>query len=282
MDTTPLDGYKKIIVTLLTLIAGSLGLFITDPGKAQTVGQFLTDVIGPVAITLVGVIYTVVQGQIDKEKVRTSSPAASSSKSGETDQSPKACRDGSSDPSASTPPAAATPAPAIPAAPVDNYLPVDLDAALGSAEESCRKDSQEVTPVSRAFYFYPIVTRFDLREVPREKRIDEAKRLVDKAIELFTEAFKFQTKLPKPPTPAEANSYHAYMLKLKKDYEKANNLTCSDKTFEELRNLISYFNDLSSARDGLAQLSGKTVDWSIYGSGAFTPTQVGWDYVRLL
>ncbi len=282
MDTTPLDGYKKIIVTLLTLIAGSLGLFIHDPAKAQTVGQFLTDVIGPVAITLVGVIYTIVQGQIDKEKVRTTATSTTKSNTGEAGQSPKACRDGSSAPSASTPPAVAAAAPSIPAAPADNYLPLDLDAAVGAAEESCRKDGVEVTPISRAFYFYPQVTSFDLREVPREKRICEAKRLVDKAVELFSEAFKFQTRLSKPPTRAEAVDYHAYMLKLKKEYEKANNLTCSDRTFEELRNLVSYFNELYNAQDGLAQLSGKTVDWSIYGSGAFTPTQVGWDYVRLL
>ena len=272
MDTTPLDGYKKIIVTILSLVAGSLGLFITDPGKAQTVGQFLIDVLSPVAITLVGVIYTIVQGQIDKEKVKTAATITGNSTSGEVNQSPKA------ESAAAQQPAAA---PCIPAAPVDNYIPLDLDSAVGSAEESCRRDAVEVTPVSRAFYFYPIVTRFDLRDVPREKRVDEAKRLVDKAVELFVEAFKFQTKLPRPPTPAEAVNYHGYMLKLKKDYEKANNLTCSDKTFEELRNLISYFNDLYTARDGLAQLSGKTVDWSIYGSGAFTPTQVGWDYVKL-
>jgi DNA-binding cell septation regulator SpoVG len=273
MDTTPLDGYKKIIVTLLTLIAGSLGLFINDPARAQTVGQFLTDVIGPVAITVVGIIYTIVQGQIDKEKVKANSVIASEAKQSiNSSSSPKV------DSAAAPQPAAA---PCIPAAPTDNYVPLDLDAALGSAEESCRKDSQEVTPVSRAFYFYPIITRFDLREVPREKRVDEAKRLVDKALELFSEAFKFQTKLTRPPTPAEAVNYHGYMFKLKKDYEKANNLTCSDKTFEELRNLISYFNDLYTARDGLAQLSGKTVDWSVYGSGAFTPTQVGWDYVKL-
>jgi DNA-binding cell septation regulator SpoVG len=267
MDTTPLDGYKKIIVTILTLVAGSIGLFVTDPAKAQTIGQFLIDVLGPVAITLVGVIYTVVQGNIDKEKVKTAATTA-----GEASQSPKA------ESAAAQQPAAAL---SIPAAPVDNYIPLDLDSAVGSAEESCRRDGVEVTPVSRAFYFYPIVTRFDLRDVPREKRVDEAKRLVDKAVELFAEAFKYQTKLPKPPTPAEAVNYHGYMLKLKKDYEKANNLTCSDKTFEELRNLISYFNDLYTAHDGLAQLSGKTVDWSIYGSGAFTPTQVGWDYVKL-
>ena len=271
METTPLDGYKKIIVTLLTLIAGSLGLFITDPAKAQTIGQFLIDVLGPVAVTLVGIIYTVVQGNIDKEKVKAS-PMIAAATAGEAKQSPKAESVAAQQPAA---------APVIPAAPVETYVPVDLDAAVGSAEESCRKDGVEVTPISRAFYFYPQVTRFDLREVPREKRICEAKRLVDKAVDLFCEAFKYQTKLPKPPTPAEANNYHAFMLKLKKDYEKANNLSCSDKTFEELRNLVSYFNELYNAQDGLAQLNGKTVDWSIYGGGAYTPTQVGWDYVKL-
>jgi len=56
MDTTPLDGYKKIIVTILSLIAGSSGLFVTDPAKAQTIGQFLIDVLGPAAISLVGIV----------------------------------------------------------------------------------------------------------------------------------------------------------------------------------------------------------------------------------
>jgi DNA-binding cell septation regulator SpoVG len=270
METTPLDGYKKIIVTLLTLIAGSLGLFITDPAKAQTVGQFLVDVIGPVAITLVGIIYTIVQGQIDKEKVKAAPKLAAIS---EAKPSPKA----ESAPSQQLPVA-----PIMPAAPVETYTPFDIDAAVGAAEESCRKDGQEVTPISRAFYYYPLITSFDLREVPKAKRICEAKRLIDKAVELFSEAFKFQTKLPKPPTLAEANNYHAYLLKLKKDYEKANGLTCSDNTFDELRNLISYFNELYNAQDGLAQLAGKTLDWSIYSGRAYSPTQVGWDYVKLL
>jgi DNA-binding cell septation regulator SpoVG len=268
MDTTPLDGYKKIIVTILTLIAGSLGLFITDPSKAQTIGQFLLDVIGPVAITLVGIIYTIVQGNIDKEKVKTTAFIAP----------PKA--NGAASLPAAAPrvnPAALATAPA--AAP---YIPFDIGAAIGAAEEQCRKDGVEVTPISRAFYFYPFVTRFDLREVTRTERLSEAKRLVDKAVDLFCEAFKFQTKLPKPPTPLEAASYHAYMAKLKKEYEKVNGLTCTDTTFEQLRNLISYFNDIYTAQDGLAQLQGKTVDFSIYGSGPFTPTQVGWDYVKLL
>lgn len=277
METTPLDGYKKITVTILTLIAGSLGLFISDPMKAQTIGQFLIDVIGPMAITLVGVVYTVVQGSIDKEKVKANGIAGSSLViAGEAKQSVE-----------NDAPLKAAAAPVIPAALAtapapSTYVPFDLDAAVGSAEERARKDGVEVTPISRAFYFYPLVTNFDLREVPRPERLSEAKRLVDKAVELFSEAFKYQTKLPKAPTQAEAANYHAYMAKLKKDYEKANGLTCSDATFEHLRNIVSYFNDIYAAQDGLNQLSGKTVDWSIYGSVAYTPTQVGWDYVKLL
>jgi len=273
METTPLDGYKKIIVTLLTLIAGSLTLFIHDPSKAQTIGQLLTDVLGPVIITAVGIIYTLVQGSIDKQIVKSNGSAAQ-------EPSPKA------DSAVSAQAAAPVSQPVVPVMPTSPapspYIPFDLDAAVGAAEEACRRDGVEVTPISRAFYFYPQITRFDLREVPRAERVCEAKRLVDKAVELFSEAFKYQTKLPSPPTQAESANYHGYMLKLKHDYEKANNLTCSDETFEHLRNLVSYFNDIYTAQDGLAQLSGKTVDWSIYGSGAFTPTQVGWDYVKLL
>jgi DNA-binding cell septation regulator SpoVG len=270
METTPLDGYKKIIVTIITLIAGALGLFITDPSKAQTIGQFLIDVIGPVAITLVGIIYTIVQGQIDKEKVIAAPKIAAII---EQKQSPKGVSVAAQQP-ASTP--------YIPAAPVDDYVPVDLDKMVAAANQNCRNDAVSVTPISTAYYFYPFMCNFDLRDVPREKRISEAKRCVDKCVDLFIEAFKYQTKLPKPPTPAEAASYHAYLGKLKKDYEKANNLTCSNKSFEDLRSLISYFNDLYTAQEGLAQLAGKTVDWSNYGAGSFTPTQVGWDYVKLL
>jgi hypothetical protein len=270
METTPLDGYKKIIVTLLTLAAAAAGLFITDPAKAATIGQFLVDVLGPVLITIVGIIYTVVQGSIDKEKVKVVGIATKAA-------SPKA--EGAPSVQAAAPlvPASLSTVPAPSA-----YVPLDIDAVIGAAEERARKDGVEVTPLSRAYYFYPFMCNFDLREVPRAERLSEAKRLVDKSVELFIEAFKYQTKLAKPPTPAEAANYHAYMLKLKKDYEKANGLTCSDTTFEHLRSTVSYFNELYSAQDGLSQLSGKTVDWSIYGSGSFTPTQVGWDYVKLL
>jgi hypothetical protein len=173
-----------------------------------------------------------------------------------------------------------SPAPATPQ--LETYKPFDLDAAVGSAEEAIRRDGQAVAPLSRAYYFYPAIVNFDLRVVPRQLRVSESKRLVDKGLELFTDGFKSYTKLAKPPTPAQAQNARGYMLQLKKDYEKANNLTCSDRTFDELKNILSYFNDLYAAQDGLTQLDGKTIDWSIYGDSFFGPTQVGWDYARML
>jgi len=280
MDTKPLDGYVRLLTTAFSMALTIILLFVTDPAKAESITQFFNALLIPAIPQFANIIFVIVRTITDGQKITArkelqlagvlpvlqpaSAPAAA----------PAAP---TSQPVRQVNPAALATAPAAPP-----YIPFDIDAAIGAAEESCRKDGVEVTPISRAFYFYPLVTRFDLREVPRVERLSEAKRLVDKAVELFSEAFKYQTKLPKPPTQAEAANYHGYMLKLKKDYEKANNLTCSDKTFEELRNLVSYFNDIYTAQDGLAQLSGNTVDWSIYGGGAFTPTQVGWDYVKLL
>ena len=273
MDTTPLDGYKKIIVTLLTLASGIVGIFITDPAKAQTIGQFLVDILGPVLITLVGIVYTIVQGNIDKEKVRTSAVEARAQAVMAREVSPQANSLAAALPAA---------APLAVAADVETYQPADLARHITSAEGAIKADGQMINPLSRAFYFWPCIAHFDLRDVPRQLRISEARRFVDKGVELFTDAFKFHTRLDAPPTPAQAANQHSYMFQLKKDYEKANNLLCSDKTFEDMRNLVAYFHDLYTAQDGLTQLTDKTVDWSIYGAGAFTPTQVGWDYAKLL
>jgi len=84
---------------------------------------------------------------------------------------------------------------------------------------------------------------------------------------------------------AQSANRNAFMLDLKKAYEKANNMLCSNKTFEELRYMVGDFNDLYTALEGLNQLEGKTVDWSIYGeagNAGYGPLQVGWDYAKLL
>ncbi len=280
MDTTPLDGYKKISVTVLTTLLTVILFFVKDPTHAATLEQFWSSVLIPMVPVAVGMVYTMVQGSVDKEKAKsisaatTATAATTAATDTSADASPKA------DSATVEQPAAAQPL--AQAAEVSTYKPVDLDAYVARAEEQIRKDGQSVTALSRAFYFYPYMTAFDMREVPRQLRIDEAKRVVQKGIDLFSEGFIWYTKLEKAPTPAQASNIHGYMLQLRKDYEKANNVPCSDKSFDELRNLITYFNDLYTAIDGLTQLTGKTVDWSIYGTSMFGPLQVGWDYGKLL
>jgi len=128
---------------------------------------------------------------------------------------------------------------------------------------------------------------FDLREVPRQYRVSESKRLVQKALDLVTEAFKWYTKLDVVPTPVQSANRNAFMLELKKTYERANNMICSNKTFEDLRYMVGDFNDLYTALDGLNQLEGKTIDWTIYGETVM-PVMArcrwvgGWDYAKLL
>lgn len=162
------------------------------------------------------------------------------------------------------------------------YKASDLDAMIQVAEKQIQKDNEQVSPVSRAYYFYPMIAHFDLREVPRQYRIEESKRLVDKGLELFTEAFKFSTKLETVPTMLQSASLNTYMFELKKAVEKANNQVCSGQTFEHLRSMVTYFHELYEAQYGLKQLDGKTIDWSLYGGGSFTPTQVGWDFAKLI
>jgi DNA-binding cell septation regulator SpoVG len=285
MDTTPLDGYKKLIITILTLIAGSLGLFITDPAKAQTAGQFLIDVLGPVLVVLVGIVYTVVQGNIDKEKAKTAAVEAKAqaviAQAVSPDASPKA-------ESIVTPQSVSMPMglAAAPATEVqDTYRPADLDGMVAAATVLAQRDGLKVTPLNTAFYFYPYVTSFDLREVPRGKRIEESLRLANKGLDLYKEAWLWYTKLPTVPDKAKALDPHASMQAIKEEFEKMAGVVCSNQTFEELKDMLGYFKDFYTAIDGLNQLKGKTIDWSIYGSAGnnrFGPLQVGWDYAKLL
>ena len=76
MDTSVVDGYKKLIVTFCTLLGAIVSVFVADPAKAQTIGGFITSTLPIVLITLVGIVYTIVQGNIDKEKAKTAATEA--------------------------------------------------------------------------------------------------------------------------------------------------------------------------------------------------------------
>jgi len=69
METTPLDGYKKISVTVLTTLLTVILFFVKDPVHAQTLEQFWSGVLIPLVPTVIGMVYTVVQGSVDKAKI---------------------------------------------------------------------------------------------------------------------------------------------------------------------------------------------------------------------
>lgn len=171
MDTSALDGYKKLIVTACTLLGALVSVFITDPAKAETIGGFITSTVPTIVITLVGIIYTIVQGNIDKEKARTAATEARSQAIMSQEASPK---------DDSAPVEQPAVAPIVQAAPVETYKPIDLDAYVAAAEESVKADGLIVDPLTRATYFWPCMTNFDLRPVPRQFRISESKRLYRK------------------------------------------------------------------------------------------------------
>jgi len=171
--------------------------------------------------------------------------------------------------------------PSVPEAPA--YKPVDLDAYVVAAKHSIAPGEPTPDTLGLAYKFYaPILVTFDLREVPREYRVSESKRMLGKALELFTAGYLWYTKLPAPPTSAQASNVTAYMATLKKDYEKANNVPCSNKTFDELKSVVRFFADLYEASDGVGKLEGKTIDWSIFGGSEYTPLMLGWNYAKLI
>jgi hypothetical protein len=271
--TSPLQGWRKILATLLMIaipaVNGTVvGVNLQEP-KDYNTNTLIVWVIMAL-LQLVPAIATLIAGADYLKR--------------NTEQNIAAIESQAKDPKANSVAVAQPAAAQIPtlAAPDQPYKMVDLDAYITKAESNIKADGFAVDPMKRAYYFYPAAAYFDLRPVPREYRIAQAKEFIGKSLALFTEAFLWYTKLPAAPTPTQASNYHAYSAQLKREYEAANNVPCSNKTFDELKSIVTYFNDLYTADDGLNQLMGKTVDWSIYGGGAFTPTKVGWDYAKLV
>jgi hypothetical protein len=269
--TSPLQGWRKILATLLMIfipvINGSIvGINLDAPKNYETntlvvwIVMALFQLIPAIATLIAGSKYISANTKQNIAVIETEGPKADSA--------------------AVVQPAASL---SIPQAviPPQPYKMVDLEGMINAAEAQIKKDGMVVDPMKRAFYAYPLVANFDLRPVPREFRVPQAIALVDTVMELFKEAFLWYTKLPKVPTFAQANNYHTYLLQLKKDFEKANNQVCSSQSFEQLRGILSYFDDLYKAQDGLKQLEGKTIDWSLYGAQC-GPLQIGWDYAKLI
>lgn len=270
-DTKPLDGYVRLITTTASMVLTVALLFITDPAKATTITQFWNAVLIPAIPMVANIIFVIGRTVTDMKKIEAKKEVALAVAAAPITPVPTAV------PTQVPAPAVSSIAPAAEQQP--QYKPVDVEAMVNAVEDGIRRDGLTVTDLNRAFYFYPKAANFDLRPVPRANRVEEATRITAKCLDLFKAGWKWYTKIDVP-TPDQCANPHVAMLSIKKAFEVAAGVTCSNQTFEELKNLIGYFNDLYSAMVGLEQLKGKIIDWSVYGGSTFGPFQVGWDYAK--
>lgn len=169
-----------------------------------------------------------------------------------------------------------------------SYKPVDLDALVATCEARIKQDHLKITPLTRATYFWPLMANYDMRDVPAELRVSEAKRLVGKALELHTASFKWFTLITDIPTPEEVADWNNYETVLKKKYAAAHHIPCCPaNVVAGLKHMVQDFNDLYVAGSGLneldkAQKAGKALRWKMYGNSIYGPIQIGWDWKELI
>ena len=152
-----------------------------------------------------------------------------------------------------------------------SYKPVDLDALVATCESVIIQVHLKITPLTKATYFWPLMANYNMRVVPAELRVGEARILVGKALDLHTAAFKWFTLIQDIPTPEEVADWNNYETILKEKYAAAHHLACCPASVVAgLKRIVQDFNDLYVAGSGLneldkAQKAGKTLRWGMYG-----------------
>jgi hypothetical protein len=149
----------------------------------------------------------------------------------------------------------------------------------------------KITPLTKATYFWPLMANYNMRVVPAELRVGEARILVGKALDLHTAAFKWFTLIQDIPTPEEVADWNNYETILKEKYAAAHHLACCPASVVAgLKRIVQDFNDLYVAGSGLneldkAQKAGKTLRWGMYGGEGnppYGPMQISWDWKELI
>ena len=230
VDATPLDKYTQILILILSTASSLIVYFVQDPAKAATYTQFLSQIIQPIAIMILGLFFSKITAGITVAKITVT-------------------------PEPATVP---TDKPSVPSviAPVNpNLDPVILYqyADVNEVAKKIKAMYPETDALSPAYAFYRETQGYDLNRVQPDDRVKQAKEFVYMSQKLFNDGFKTYTKL-EPPTLAELTNRPALLVKIKRDYEKANNLTCSGKTFEEINVLLGMMDDFVNFDKGFKLL----------------------------
>jgi hypothetical protein len=260
MDTKALDGYMRLITTTLSMVLTVVLLFITDPGKAETVTQFWNAVLIPAIPTIANIIFVIVRTITDTQKIEAKKelqlagvlPVVTAA----TPSVPA---------SLPSTPASLSTASAISIL----YQYADVE-ALASTIKAKFKDNL----LGAAYEFYDNMQNFDLKRVQPKERVKQATEFVHKSKQLFQEAFVGYTGIPVPADAVLANKAMA-RYSVKKDYEKANSIECSGKTFIEINNLLGYLDDFITIQQGLDLIGTESENLNWNTLGQVNPPAVG-------
>lgn len=240
---TPLEQYTQIFIWIITLGTALITYFVQDPAKVTSYTQFITQVIQPLGIMILGFVFSGVASAISSAKVTGTvvTPAVVNNKI-DVD----------------------VPVIEVPVTPESVYIYADVNAIADKIKNSYKADNV----LDPAYEFYRQTNMFELSRVRAEDRVKQSKEFVDKSNQLFGEAFVKYTNLPLP-TLSELTNRPALLFKLKRDYEKANNLGCSGKTFTELNMLLGFMDDFVNYYKGF-DLIGKesaSLNWGNLRAG---------------
>ena len=261
VSATAVTGIEPIIYAVGSLAAALIVYFVHSPGQAETLQQLLSQVALPLAILILGGHGIAVQTGLNRLKLAPINQAAVTG--------------------TPAPPLAPPPLKPIVAPQNEDYVPINMDDLINKAKNDIASGQTPLNDLNLAIYFKQEMVDLDGRTIPKDFRIAEFTRLVDKSLELFGVGFTSYTNIKTPPSAEQVAQPMIYYSQVKKDYIEANHLPCGSRTFENLKRIISEFNELYQAQFGLQQLAGKVCDWSIYGGGNFGPQQAGMDWVEL-
>lgn len=258
MDTKPLDGYIRMITTAVSMILTVILLFVTDPAKATTIQEFVNGLIIPAIPQVANIIFVIVRTITDNKKIEAKKELQLAGVLPVT--------------TAAAPAAPATVAPVTQATAQGTatiYQYADVEAMANNIKAKFKDDA-----LGAAYEFYRVMVNFDLKAVQPKERVNQAKDFVRKSKAMFQDAFTKFTGLAVPSDSVLANKAMARYA-VKKDYEKANNLVCSGKAFDEINNLLGYLDDFITIEQGLDMLGSESENLNWGTLGQVNPMAVG-------
>ena len=265
-----LVGWRKILATLLPVVVAAInatvaGANVQLPESYDTitlVAWFLSLITTylPTIITAISSAYYV-KKNVEQDAVHTETAASiaiaqAKASGGATEEAKKA-----DSVAAVQPDAAPSDTVAEPQETKQVFYSMADAEAMASDVEAELKRQNAFTPVALAYTFRAKVLNFDIANVRPCDRVKQAEELVRKSKELFDKAIEDYTG-SSAPSWEEYSNIPKLQFRYKRDYEKANNLPCSNRTMEEINALLNTMEDFVRYKAG-RQLIGNTPSESL-------------------